>query len=57
VLAATVHVPAPLNIFQAIGTDSPLFTHSLPWASMGISVAASAAFFWIALKIVQAREY
>jgi hypothetical protein len=57
ILAATAPFPRSLNIFQAIGSASPLITHTLPWASMGISIGASVIFFLIALKIVQSREY
>jgi hypothetical protein len=52
-----VPVPQSLNIFQAIGESSPLFTHALPWASMGISLGAAALLLLAAMKVVQAREY
>jgi hypothetical protein len=56
-LGSLPHVPLSINLFQAMGTSSPLFTHTLPWASMGVSVGVSLILFLIALKIVQAREY
>lgn len=56
-LSRTVAIPPALNIFQAIGTASPLITHTMPWATMGVSVGASVVLFLIALKIVQARQY
>ena len=46
---------APVNIFRAM--VSPLFTHSLPWASMGISLGVAAVLGWAALTVVQTREY
>lgn len=46
---------APVNIFRAM--LSPLFTHSLPWASMGISLGVAAALGWTALRVMETREY
>ena len=51
------HVPQSVNLFQAMGASSPLFTHTFPWTSMGVSVAASVIFFLVALKIAESREY
>jgi hypothetical protein len=50
-------LPASLNIFQAMGEGSPLFTHAMPWPAMGVSLALAAILFVAALKIVQVREY
>jgi ABC-2 type transport system permease protein len=50
-------VPPAVNIFQAMGPSSPLFTHSLPWTSMALSLAASAVLFVTATAITQRREY
>jgi hypothetical protein len=50
-------LPASVNIFRAMGTSSPLFTHTFPWASMGVSLGAAAILFLAALKVVQTREY
>ena len=46
---------ARVNPFRAM--LSPLFTHSLPWASMGISLGVAAVLGWAALRVVQTREY
>jgi len=46
---------ARVNIFRAM--VSPLFTHSLPWASMGISLGVAAVLGLAALRVVQTREY
>ncbi len=56
-LVTTVSFPSSLNIFGAMTMCSPLFTHKLPWASMGISLAAAAILFLAALKVVQTREF
>jgi ABC-2 type transport system permease protein len=56
-LSTKIAVPTSLNIFKALGSASPLFTHTVPWASIGISISASIILFFIALKIIQAREY
>jgi hypothetical protein len=50
-------LPPFLNVFRAVGDSSPLFTHTLPWVSMGISLTVAAILFLVALKVVQAREY
>lgn len=50
-------LPPFLNIFRAMGPASPLFTHALPWASIGISLVASAALFLFAAKVLEMREY
>ncbi len=55
VLLSVVPLPAPVNIFQAM--FSPLSTHSLPWASMGISLGAAAILCFAAMRVVQTREY
>ncbi len=54
-LLSKVPLLAPLNIFRAM--VSPLFTHALPWASMGISLGAAAVLGLTALRVVQTREY
>ncbi len=55
-LSSTIPLLAPLNIFRAMA--SPLFPpHSLPWASMGISLGAAAVLGWTAMRVVQTREY
>jgi hypothetical protein len=40
-----------------MGESSPLFTHSLPWASMGVSLAAAAVLLPIAKRVVETSEY
>jgi hypothetical protein len=56
-LPTAVSVPPSLNIFRAMGQSSPLFTHTYPWASIGVSLGAAAILFLAALKVVQTREY
>lgn len=45
------------NVFRAMGGFSPLFTHTLPWASMGMSLCGSAILFVAAARVMQLREY
>ena len=54
---ANSRLPSPLKIFDAIGADSPLFTHSLPWAPLGVAIAGAAILCTAAFMIVRAREY
>ncbi len=56
-LLSTLSLPPSVNIFRAMGASSPLFTHTLPWASMGISCGASAVLFLVAARVAQMREY
>lgn len=56
-LSMDIPAPASINIFQAMGKDSPLFTHAMPWAPMAFSLTLAALLFFAALKIVQSREY
>lgn len=53
----SLHLPASLDVFSAVGKNSPLFTHSLPWAPMGVAIAAAAILCTAASRIVSAREY
>ncbi len=55
-LLSKVPLLAPLNVFRAMGL--PLFPpHSIPWASMGISLGVAAVLGFAALRVVQTREY
>jgi len=56
-LLSTLPLPPAVNIFRAMGAASPLFTHTLPWATMGISLVTSAVLFLVAARVVQMREY
>jgi hypothetical protein len=56
-LCIQIPLPSPVNLFQAMGAGSPLVTHSMPWASMGVSICAAAMLFWAAVKVAEAREY
>jgi hypothetical protein len=40
-----------------MGSDSPLMTHSIPWMTLTVALAASAVFFLATIKIVQTQEY
>jgi len=46
-----------LFIFRAMAQDSPLITHTLPWAAMGASLGIGMLFFLAAARVVQTRQY
>ncbi len=50
-------LPAAADIFRGVGEASPLWAHSVPWTTMGVSLGLSAFLLLAALKIVKAREY
>lgn len=54
---AIAPLPATFNIFQAMGTSSPLFTHTLPLGSMAVSVAAAGILFFFVVRIAQKQEF
>jgi ABC-2 type transport system permease protein len=56
-LLSSQSLPPFINIFRAMGSASPLFTHALPWASIATSLVASAALFLVAAKVLEMREY
>ncbi len=53
----SAHVPASIDIFQAIDAHSPLIAHTMPWPALALAAVLSAAFLITALKIAQSREY
>lgn len=50
-------LPPSWNVFHFGGDASPLITHMLPWPAMAISIGVSAILFFVALRIVQNRDY
>jgi hypothetical protein len=56
-LSSEVSVPASINIFRAMNASSPLFTHSLPWTTMGVAFGAAAILFLAAMRVVQTHDY
>jgi hypothetical protein len=50
-------LPTSVNIYRAMGQSSPLFTHTLPWASMGVSLGVATVLLLTALRVVETREY
>jgi hypothetical protein len=56
-LDVTRILPPYLNIFRPMGSGSPLNTHTISWATLGIALGASAVLFLAAVKVVQAQEY
>jgi hypothetical protein len=56
-LTSRSFVPASADIFRAMGADSPLIAHTVPWTPMAFSLGLCAILFCAALRIVQTREY
>jgi hypothetical protein len=52
-----VTLPAFADLLRAVGNDSSLITHTMPWATVAFSLTLAALFFLAALKVVQTREY
>jgi len=50
-------VPAALDLFRPLTTDSPMVTHVFAWSGMALSLAIAAILFCLSMKIVQLREY
>ncbi len=50
-------LPASADLFRAMGTDSPLIAHTIPWHALSFSVGLCMVLFLAALSIVQTREY
>ena len=56
-LSSWIALPAAVDIIRAMGEDSPLIAHAMPWSPMAFSLGLSAILFFAALKIAQAGEY
>lgn len=56
-LSTHTPLPASMNIFQAMGEDSPLVAHTMPWLAMTFSLGLAAILFFLAFQVVQRREY
>jgi ABC-2 type transport system permease protein len=56
-LSVHSYIPASADIFRAIGKNSSLIAHTIPWTAMATSIGLAAILFFAALKIAQAREY
>lgn len=54
---SNAHVPSRFDIFRAMSAGSPLFTHSLPWAAIVVSIASATILFSVAVAVVRVREY
>jgi hypothetical protein len=50
-------LPAFADIIRGMSKGSPLIAHTMPWSTMGFSVGVAAVLLFVALKVVQAREY
>jgi uncharacterized membrane protein YpjA len=56
-LSNRLPLPASANIFEAMGSASPLIAHAIPWPAISICLASAAALLAAALKVVQTRDY
>lgn len=56
-LSSRGFLPASADFFRAMGTDSPLIAHTVPWHALGFSAGLCMVLFLAALSIVQTREY
>lgn len=56
-LAFRIPAPKSLNVFLAIGDNSPVLAHTMPWTAMAFSLALAAVLLFASLKVVEAREY
>jgi hypothetical protein len=56
-LSTHTALPAFLDIFRGMGKGSPLFTHTMPWNGILFSMLLAALLFFVALKVLRAREY
>jgi hypothetical protein len=56
-LSSRGFLPASADLFRAMGTDSPLIAHTIPWTALGFSLGLCMVLFLAALSIVQTREY
>jgi hypothetical protein len=56
-LSGQVHIPGDMNIFQAIGADSPLFTHQFPLSAMLTAASIFAVLFAASAVILYKAEY
>ena len=50
-------LPASVYIFRAMRDGSPLIAHTVPWPAMAFSLGLAGILFFVALKVVQRREY
>jgi len=48
-LSVHTYLPASFDFVRAIGKNSPLYTHTMPWSAMAFSLDMSATFFYDAL--------
>jgi hypothetical protein len=50
-------LPAFADIVRAVGENSPLIVHTMPWTTMAFSAGLAAIFFGATVKIGRSREY
>jgi hypothetical protein len=50
-------LPPLIDLFRAMGPESPIVTHTIPWAALAGSIVISVLLFLASLKIVRTREY
>jgi hypothetical protein len=50
-------LPPVLNIVRALGENSPVIAHSMPWGTIAVSLLLAGTMFFVAVRVAQAREY
>ena len=56
-LSLKFSLPASVDLIKAMGTNSPLLAHTVPWATMGFAAGLSAVLFAVAVTVARMREY
>ena len=56
-LSELLQLTPAFNVFHVMTTNSPMVTHTFPWASASVSCMMALAFFLAASRIVQTREF
>ena len=56
-LSAHALLPSFVDIFGGMGKGSPLIAHTMPWNAIAFSVLLAVVLFFVALRVVRAREY
>jgi len=56
-LERMLDLPSQFAYYQLLSGASYFVRHAIPWAGMGACLLASAALTWVAVQIVERRDY
>ena len=56
-LSVKFSLPAAVDLIKAMGANSPLVAHSMPWGAMGFAAGLSVVLFAAAVTVARMREY